>query len=99
MRWFAFVAVAIATLVPAAGLRAAKLTGEIRDAATGQPLAARLYIHSHAGQWFFARSADKEGQAVEYRKQRGDKSVEMHTTLSAHPFVAELLPAKYTLTV
>src|SRR5262249_35634854 len=25
--------------------------------------------------------------------------VEMHTTLSAHPFVAELLPGKYTLTV
>jgi hypothetical protein len=77
----------------------ATLTGEIRDAATGQLVAARLYVRSSQGQWFFARSADSAGRAVEYRKERAPASVEMHTALSAHPFTVELPPGRYSLTV
>jgi hypothetical protein len=83
----------------AAAAHAATLTGEIRDAATGQLVAARLYIRSSQGQWYFARSADRAGRAVEYRKERGPVSVEMHTALSAHPFTVDLPPGRYQLTV
>lgn len=79
--------------------RAATLTGEVRDADTGELLPARLYIQNDDGKWFFARSADKVGSAVTYQKARGEKSVENHTALSAHPFEADLPPGKYTLMV
>ena len=81
-------------------LPAAALLGEIRDADSGQLLPARLYIQSADGsKWFFAKSADAKGSAIVYDKARDQKSIEKHTTLSAHPFVAELPPGKYTLTV
>ncbi len=73
------------------------LRGRIVDADSDRPIPARLYIRSRNGRWFTARSAAEEGSAVEYRKQRGTQSVEIHTTLSAHPFVAELPPGRYTL--
>ena len=43
----------------------------------------------------------REGSAVPYRKTAiGNPAVvEMHTTLSAHPFVVRLPPGRYTLTV
>lgn len=75
------------------------LRGSIVDADTNRPLPARVAIQSQDGKWFFARSASNEGTAVEYRKNRGPTSVEMHTTLSAHPFEAELPVGKYTITV
>jgi len=88
------------SLTIAAGVsHAATLSGSIVDDQTGQPLAARLYIRSDKGEWFFATSSDPAGKAVPYKKQRGQNSVEMHTALSAHPFQAELPPGKYTLTV
>lgn len=83
----------------AAQLPAAELHGEIRDADSGQLLPARLYIQSADGaKWFFAKSADQKGSALVYDRAR-EKSIEKHTTLSAHPFVAEVPPGKYTLTV
>ena len=74
------------------------LRGLIVDAETNETLAGRLYIHDDQGRFFHAKSAAAEGSAVEYRKQRGPQSSEIHTTLSAHPFVAQLPPGKYTLT-
>lgn len=75
------------------------LHGEICDADSGQLLPARLYIQSADGtKWFFAKSAAPNGSALVYDRAR-EKSIEKHTTLSAHPFVAELPPGKYTLTV
>lgn len=75
------------------------LRGEIRDAESGVLLPARLYIQSADGaKWFFAKSADAKGSALVYDRAR-EKSIEKHTTLSAHPFVAEVPPGKYTLTV
>lgn len=77
---------------------AAELTGEIRDAESGKLLPARLYIRAGIGQSFFARSAAEEGSAVKYERIKGERSVEMHTALSAHAFVADLPPGKYVLT-
>jgi hypothetical protein len=73
--------------------------GKIVDAGTGEPLPARVYVRGADGSWHFARSEAKDGSAVEYRKRRGPKSVEMHTTLSAHPFLLDLPPGTYTITV
>jgi len=93
-----FITAFLAALFGSTSAPAATLTGEIRDEATGQLVAARLYIQSAEGKWFFARSAGAGGKAIEYRKERGPKSTEMHTALSAHPFTAELPAGKYTLT-
>src|SRR5262245_6387926 len=77
------------------------LTGTIVDAATKRPLPARIYVQGADGAWHFPRSQAAAGSAVTYKKQRGDnpRCVEMHTTLSAHPFTLELPPGKYTITV
>lgn len=75
------------------------LRGTIVDSATNEPLAARLYIQDDQGRFFHAKSAASVGSAVEFSKQRPPKSVEIHTTLSAHDFIADLPPGKYELTV
>ena len=77
------------------------LTGEIVDDATERPLPARVYVQGEDGAWHFPRSQAKGGSAVTYKKQRADnpRCVEMHTTLSAHPFAVDLPPGKYTITV
>jgi hypothetical protein len=77
----------------------ATFRGRVLDASTGQALPARIYIQSEDGRWFFARSTAPDGSAVEYRKQRGETSVEMHTTLSAHAFSADLPPGSYMVTI
>jgi hypothetical protein len=100
-------AVAVAlTLAAIAGTTSAvfaatRLEGRVIDDRTGQPLAARLYIQGADGTWHFATSADAAGAAVQYKKARGNdgKSVEMHTALSAHPFVADLPPGDYAITI
>jgi len=83
----------------ATSLHAASLTGTIVDATTDAPIPARVYLQSSSGEWFFPRSASPEGTAVAYRKNRLQDSVEMHTTLSAHPFTIDLAPGEYTVTV
>lgn len=61
-------------------------------------LPARLYIESEDGDWHHAMSADPAGRAIPYDVRRGLASVEVHTSLTAHPFTAELPPGTYTLT-
>jgi hypothetical protein len=78
---------------------AVELQGIVVDSATGERVACRLYIQSADGQWSHARSTDSAGTAVEYNVKRGQNSIEIHTTLTAHPFVADLEPGEYTLTV
>lgn len=81
-------------------LLASELRGEIRDADSGELLPARISIQSADGaKWFFAKSADVKGSALVYDRVRGSNSIEKHTTLSAHPFVVDVPPGKYTLTV
>jgi hypothetical protein len=75
------------------------IRGEVLDAATDRPLASRVYVSDSKGAWFFAESAAPEGTAVRYEKQNwvNRNSVEMHVTLSAHPFVVRVPPGKYTI--
>jgi peptidoglycan/xylan/chitin deacetylase (PgdA/CDA1 family) len=75
--------------------------GQILDAETSKPVAARLYIQGEDGMWHFPKSAFAQGSAVRYQRTNwlNSKAVEMHTTLSAHPFRIELLPGRYTFTV
>ncbi|PYK97787.1 MAG: hypothetical protein DME19_15025, partial [Verrucomicrobia bacterium] len=75
--------------------------GEMVDNANGKPLPARLYVHGADGTWHFPKSAFALGSAVRYERRNwiNTNVVEMHTTLSAHPFRVELLPGRYTFTV
>ena len=75
------------------------LRGVIVDESTRQPVPARLYIRSSDGDYFVVRSGDENGSAVPYEKQKSEASIEVHTALSAHPFVAHLPKGKYLLTV
>lgn len=76
------------------------VTGEIRDAGTGELMPARVYVQGPDGSWHFPRSASSSGQALRYERRHGSgtNAVEMHTTLSAHPFRLELPPGRYRIT-
>lgn len=90
----------IEAIGPAANdLRAAELRGRIVDDASGQPVAARIYVQGADGQWYFPRSASPEGSALELKRQAGERSLEMHVTLSAHPFIVDVPPGKVTILV
>ena len=75
------------------------LTVTVVDAESGAILPCRLYFqNTESGEWHFASSASPNGSAVEYKKQIGTTpSVEMHTTLSAHPFRLQLAAGKYRI--
>src|SRR5688500_7314536 len=77
------------------------LRGEVVDAQSGTPVACRIYIQGSDGAWHFAKSESPRGSAVEYRKQKdfNPACVEMHTTLSAHPFSVDLPRGTYTILV
>ena len=71
-----------------------------RDAAT--PLPCRVHLRAEAGPWVFVRSADPDGTALPYREQWVPMSgiEDQHTTVSAHPFVADLVPGtRYTIEI
>jgi len=84
-----------------AGRKEVLVEGEIVDDATGKPLPARLYLQGAGGAWHFPKTAFTRGSAVRYERRSGfdTNAIEMHTTLSAHPFRIELLPGRYTFTV
>ncbi len=92
-------AVLFMVLASAPSNAAVTLRGIITDADSGAPLAARVYVQSSDGHWYTVNCAAPDGHAIEYRKQRSAQSVEIHTTLSADPFVAQLPPGNYTITV
>ncbi len=80
------------------------LTGEVVDAQSGALIPARVYVRADDGEWLFVRSASDAGSAVEYRKDHLPGSVEMHTTISAHPFRvdlkrADLPPGRFTIRI
>ncbi len=77
---------------------AATLTGTVIDAKTSATIPSRVYIQGESGEWLFPRSASPDGSAVYYQKSRLKESVEMHTTLSAHPFRIDLPAGNYTIT-
>ena len=75
----------------AAVAEAVELEGRITDAATGLPVAARVYLERvDDGSLHFVRSAS-ETAAVPYEKSRPNtRSLEKHTSVPAGSFVAEL---------
>ena len=77
------------------------VTGMVVDAETRDLVACRMYIQGRQGEWYFAESASPEGSVVHYKKQNwlNEESVEMHTSLSAHPFTVDLPPGEYEFTV
>ncbi|MCY2953041.1 MAG: CehA/McbA family metallohydrolase [Planctomycetota bacterium] len=85
---------------PAAAL-AVELRGAVVDEKTGRPVAARVYIRARDGGWHFVSSTSPDGSAVRYEKQNwiNKDAVEMHTTVSADPFLADLPPGTYAFTV
>ena len=88
----------VAPLLSAAPGEAA-MQGEVVDASSGASVAARVYIQGTDGRWFFVKSASSQGTAVAYSKSRGPRCTEMHTTVSAHPFVVQLPPGRYNVRV
>ena len=74
--------------------------GEVVDADTGRPIPCRVSIRGEDGSWHFPEPASSEGSVVPYRKRAiGNPAiVEMHATLSAHPFTVRLPAGRYTVT-
>lgn len=97
-RTFPF-AVAGMLLVANQALAEVTIQGRIIDAATNEPVAARLYLQDGSGKWHFATSAAAEGTAIPYDRFRSERVNEMHVTLSAHPFTATVPAGKFTITV
>src|SRR5262245_7862138 len=92
--------VCFSVLLLATSLQGAVVTGDIVDVRSGKPIPARLYIQADTGRWFFAESASPAGSAIRYEKRNwvNTNAVEIHVTLSAHPFRVELPPGEYALT-
>lgn len=92
-------AIALAVLPSSLSAQSATLIGHIVDADSGEPIAARIYLADAAGKWHFPDSI--EGSAVYYKKQgrSSTNSIEMHTTLSAHPFKLTAKPGPITVTI
>lgn len=92
----------VALPVSHAAAQTVPVYGDITDAATGKPVAARLYLRGDAdGKWHFPKSVPPFGSAVRYEKRSGfnTNATEFHTTLSAHQWVADLPPGSYTAVV
>jgi len=100
IRWLITVSV-LSTLLPGAPAPGGDVNCTVVDEKTGQALAARLYILNATGEWFFAESASPQGSAVRYARTNwvNGRALEFHTTVSAHPFRANLPPGDYTFTV
>lgn len=73
--------------------------GIVLDSESGEPLPARVHIQSERGDWYLVDSVG--GEAVHYDREQHNlpKSPEVHTTLSADPFVVSLPPGEYTFRV
>ena len=96
IRWTLLLASVVSTHVSAA-----QLTLTIEDAQSGKPLPARIYIEDNKGHWHFVKSKSDAGSAVIYNKVNWlqAESFERHSTVSAHPVIADLPPGGYTITV
>lgn len=73
--------------------------GTVVDADSQKPLPARVYLRGEDGKWYLVES--EAGSAVPYRKEPPNlpDSCEVHTTVSAHPFIAKVPPGKYELRI
>lgn len=70
--------------------------GVVVDEETSMPIPARVHLHRQGGDRYLVDSAG--GDAVHYERSLMD-CAEVHTTLSADPFVARLPPGDYTFRI
>lgn len=99
-RWLAAV-VSNALLLAAVPGLAVEFVGQVVDAESGTPLAARIYLRAPDGQWLHVEAGESAGTALPYREQwvKTPGAEDQHTTVSAHPFRIDLEPGTYELTV
>src|SRR5262249_27933337 len=73
---------------------------EVVHAESGRPVPCRVSIRGEDGTWYFPEAMSPQASAIPYRKKAIGRPdiVEMHTTLSAHPFVVRLPTGRYVLT-
>ena len=76
-----------------------RVRGHVMDAESKSPMPARIYIQNADGAWFFPESEGGTAARYEKRNSNNPLSVENHTTLSAHPWTAELPPGRYSITI
>ena len=81
--------------------QAFRFTLRVVDADTNEPLACRVYLNDEDGNSYFLKSKSESGSAFRYEKQNwiNKKSVEYHTTVSAHASTTKLKPGTYQLLV
>nr|WP_286177884.1 CehA/McbA family metallohydrolase [Rhodopirellula sp. JC639] len=82
-----------------AGTRLYPFTGRVVDSKSGQPVQCRVHLQDASGKWYLVQSDG--GNAVHYERDLAHlpNSPEVHTTLSADPFVVDLPNGDYTLRV
>lgn len=75
------------------------IQGVVFDEKTQQPVPARVHVKNASEEWFLVDSVG--GEAVHYDRQQPNlpDSPEVHTTLSADPFLVHLQPGDYTFRV
>jgi hypothetical protein len=101
-KWLAaFLVMVLPVGLPNTPAIAGEFVGVVVDETTGSPIAARIYLQGADGEWHFCKADDPEGTAWPYAEQwvPMPRSVEKHTTVSAHRFRAKLPPGQYELTV
>lgn len=78
------------------------LEAKVVDSVTQKPIPARVYVRGLAPHgWHFVKSSSLGGFAVKYDRQSGfsTNSVEKHTSVSAHPWRAELAAGAYEVRI
>jgi hypothetical protein len=92
-----------AILPPAAALgdETSRLRITVVDAATQEPVAARVYLRDSDGASFFLEPSGPNGTAEPYDEQNwiNERSVERYTNVSAHPMQVALPAGEYRLIV
>lgn len=80
---------------------AAEFRCTVLDDDTKQPIPCRVYLRSAKGEWLFVGSTHKDGTALRYEEQWVPMPGidEKHTTVSAHPFHAELPIGEYWIEI
>ena len=78
-----------------------RFEAQVIDANSNVPIPARIYIRDENGTFHFVRSASSVGSAWPYTEEwvKMPDSIEQHTTISAHPFFANLPKGKYEIEI
>ena len=94
-----FISALLAALIVSTAAPAATLTGEIRDEATGQLVAARVYIQSSQGQWFFAARPTQPARRLSTGSSAATRAPKCTRPCRRIRLRPNCPPGKYTLTV